>query len=117
MIEPNAYVYLKDGLSVAVKKMEEKGISSVFVVDPEERIKGIVTIDDAIKGRSQKKKIEDIMRHNIHIVHKEEYVNDLIPKAVESKFPLAVVDDEEKLVGLILRVHVLSGLISDEDEL
>lgn len=117
MIEPNTFVYLQDGLSVAVRKMEENGISSVFVVDPEERIKGIVTIDDAIKGRSQKKKIEDIMRDNIQIVHKSEYVSDLIPKAVDSKFPLAVVDDEDKLVGLILRVHVLSGLISEEDEL
>ncbi len=117
MIEPNSLVYLKDGLSVAVRKMEEKGLSSVFVVDREEHIKGIVTVDDAIKGRSQKKKIEDIMRNNIQIVHEQDYVHDIIPKAVESKFPLAVVDDEEKLVGLILRVHVLSGLISDEDEL
>src|SRR5699024_5320201 len=33
MIKPNALVSLKDGLNVAIKEMEENGISSVFVVD------------------------------------------------------------------------------------
>lgn len=117
MTKPSTLVHVDDGISVAVKKMEKTGISSVFVVDYNERIKGIVTIDDAIKARSQKKKLADIMRNNIYTVHKDEYVSDIIPKAVESRFPLAVMDDEEKLVGIILRVHVLSGLISEDEEL
>lgn len=117
MTKPSTLVHVDDGISVAVKKMEKTGISSVFVVDSNERIKGIVTIDDAIKARSQKKKLADIMRNNIYTVHKDEYVSDIIPKAVESRFPLAVMDDEEKLVGIILRVHVLSGLISEDEEL
>lgn len=52
------------------------------------------------------------MRDDISIVQKDEYVSDLIPKVLESKFPLAVVDDNDKLSGFILRVHVLSGLAS-----
>lgn len=56
MIKPNALVSLKDGLHVAVKEMKENGISSVFVVDRQRHIKGIVTIDDAVKGIKQKKR-------------------------------------------------------------
>src|SRR5699024_7098717 len=37
MIKPNALVSLKDGLNVAIKEMEENGISSVFVVDRSRR--------------------------------------------------------------------------------
>ncbi|HLR09609.1 MAG TPA: glycine betaine/L-proline ABC transporter ATP-binding protein [Bacillota bacterium] len=114
MIKPNALVSLKDGLNVAIKEMEENGISSVFVVDRSRRLQGIVTIDDAIKGIKEKKQLIDVLKQDITIVDRAEYVSDLIPKALESAFPLAVVDDDHKLLGLILRVHVLSGLVADD---
>lgn len=114
MIKPNALVSMKDGLNVARKEMEDNGISSVFVVDRSRHFKGIVTIDDAIKGIKEKMSLEDVLRHDVTIVQHDEYVNDLIPKALESSFPLAVVNNEDKLVGYILRVHVLSGLVSDD---
>ncbi|WP_096273677.1 quaternary amine ABC transporter ATP-binding protein [Paucisalibacillus globulus] len=116
MIKPNALVSLKDGLNVAIKEMEENGISSVFVVDRGRRVKGIVTIDDAIQAKKEQKSLSDILRDDYAVVEKEEYINDLIPKALESKYPLAVVNDEDKLIGFILRVHVLSGLVSDDIE-
>ncbi|MGP4106530.1 quaternary amine ABC transporter ATP-binding protein [Virgibacillus sp. L01] len=114
MIKPNALVSMKDGLNVARKEMEENGISSVFVVDRQRHLKGIVTIDDAISGIKEKKSLEDVLRDDVTVVPKDEYINDIIPKALESSFPLAVVNEEEKLVGYILRVHVLSGLVSDD---
>ncbi|WP_419893038.1 quaternary amine ABC transporter ATP-binding protein [Oceanobacillus kimchii] len=114
MTKPNALVSMKDGLNVAVREMKENGISSVFVVERGRHIKGIVTIDDAIKGIKEQKSLEDIVRTDITIVEEEEYINDLIPKALESMFPLAVVNEENKLIGYILRVHVLSGLTSDD---
>lgn len=114
MTKPNALVSSKDGLNVAIKEMRENGISSVFVVDLSRRLQGIVTIDDAIQGIKEKKSLGDIIRKDITIVNEEEYINDLIPKALESSFPLAVVNEDKKLVGYILRVHVLSGLTSDD---
>ncbi|WP_449354131.1 quaternary amine ABC transporter ATP-binding protein [Virgibacillus natechei] len=116
MIKPNAFVSIKDGLKVAVKEMEENGISSVFVVDRGRRLQGIITIDDAIKGIKEKQALEDVLLSDVTVVKKDEYVNELIPKVLESKFPLAVVNDEEKVVGFILRIHVLAGLVSDEIE-
>src|SRR5690625_1071765 len=113
MIKPNALVSLKDGLNVAIKEMKESGISSVFVVDRSRHIQGIVTIDDAVKGIKENKTLQEVLRKDITIVKHDEYVSDLIPKALESPFPLAVVNDDEKLIGFILRVHVLAGLTAD----
>lgn len=113
MIKPNALVSLKDGLNVAIKEMKANGISSVFVVDRQRHVKGIVTIDDAVKGLEKKKPLEEVMRHDITIVEEDEYVSDLIPKVLESKFPLAVVNKGKKLAGFILRVHVLAGLTAE----
>lgn len=114
MIKPNALVSMKDGLNVARKEMEENGISSVFVVDRSRHVKGIVTIDDAVKGLQEKRSLEDMIQTDISIVKHDEYVNNLIAKTLESSFPLAVVNEEEKLVGFILRVHVLSGLAAED---
>ncbi|HEX6593857.1 MAG TPA: glycine betaine/L-proline ABC transporter ATP-binding protein [Bacillota bacterium] len=115
MIKPNALVSTKDGLNVAIKEMEENGISSVFAVDRQRRVQGIVTIEDAIQGIKEKKSLADVLNQDYMIVDKDEYINDLIPKALETKFPLAVINEEEKLVGFILRVHVLSGLVDNND--
>lgn len=93
MIKPNALVSTKDGLQVAIKEMRSNNISSVFVVDRSRRVKGIVTIDDAIKGVKEKKSLLDLMRKDIVVVKHDEYVSELIPKVVESKFPLAVIND------------------------
>ncbi|SDK48668.1 quaternary amine ABC transporter ATP-binding protein [Sediminibacillus albus] len=114
MIKPNALVSLKDGLKVAIKEMEENGISSVFVVDRSRHLKGIVTIDEAITGIKEKKSLEDVLSTDVTTVSREEYVSDLIPKALESKYPLAVVNQDNKLEGFILRVHVLSGLVAED---
>lgn len=56
MIKPNALVSLKDGLNVAIKEMEDNGISSVYVVDRGRRVKGIITIDDAIQAKKRRKR-------------------------------------------------------------
>lgn len=115
MIKPNALVSLKDGLNVAIKEMKTNGISSVFVVDRQRSLRGIVTIDDAVKGLREKKTLEEVMRHDVSLVDEEIFVSDLIPKVLESKYPLAVVNEEKKLLGLILRVHVLASLTAENE--
>src|SRR5699024_2410199 len=94
----------------------ENNISSVFVVNRKREVKGLVTIDDAVKGIKEKKTLQDVLREDITIEKQDEYVSDLIPKTLESSFPLAVVDEEEKLIGFILRVHVLAGLVAEDPE-
>lgn len=54
------------------------------------------------------------MRQDYVTVKSDDYVHDLIPKAFESKYPLAVINDDHKLIGFILRVHVLSGLVPED---
>lgn len=116
MIKPNALVSLKDGLKVAVKEMEENGLSSVFVVDRQRHLQGIVTIDDAINGIKQKKTIQDVIKPDVSVADRSEYIQDLIPKALESRFPIAVVNDANRLEGIILRVHVLSSLAAEDTD-
>ncbi len=111
MFKPGALATKKHGLKVAIKEMETNAISSVFVVDEKRRLQGIITIDDAIEGIKNNKSILDILKHDYHTTDEETYVQELIPKAIETKYPIAVVNEDNKLVGIIVRVSVLSGLV------
>jgi len=111
MFKPGALATKKHGLKVAIKEMETNGISSVFVVDEKRRLQGIITIDDAIEGIKNNKSMLDILKHDYYTTDEETYVQELIPKAIETKYPIAVVNEDNKLVGIIVRVSVLSGLV------
>lgn len=111
MFKPAALISLKDGLNVAAKEMERNGISSVFVVDSERRLLGLVTIDDTVKAIKEHKTLIDILRHEYNTTGPETYIQDLLPIATESKYPIAVVDENNKFLGIIVRVSVLSALI------
>lgn len=116
MSEARMTVTTNDTTNEAVKKMRESSLSSIFVLDNEEKLAGIITIDDAVKAIKQERTVETILNKDIEKVNEDEYVNDIIAKSLQTKYPLAVVDNEQKLQGIILRVHVLSGLISDAEE-
>lgn len=111
MTRPNALVFLKDGPNVAVKEMKTNGVSSTFVVDKQQKLHGIVTIDDAIEAINQKKTLGEIIKKDYKTANAEDYVQDLISQAVESKYPLAIIEGE-KLVGIVPRIAVLSSLVA-----
>ncbi|MCL7749743.1 quaternary amine ABC transporter ATP-binding protein [Halalkalibacter alkaliphilus] len=111
MYKPSSIVSLKEGLKSAVNEMRSNGISSVFVVDSQRKLHGLVTIDDTVKAIKENKTLKDILIDRYHITDPDTYLQDLIPKATESKYPLAVVDENNKLLGLISRVSVLSALV------
>lgn len=116
MSQPFGLVSLKDGLHVAIQVMRENGISSAFVTDRKRYLHGIVTIDQAIEGLKQKKTLQDVINKEVKIVRPCDYVQDIIPFVLDSKYPLVVIDEDEQIVGIILRVHVLASLISDQAE-
>jgi len=113
MFKPGALVNLKHGLKVAIKEMESNSISSVYVVSDNRILQGIITIDEAIEAIKKKKKFQDVLRQDYFTADEETYVQDLISMAVETKYPIAVINEKKKLMGIIMRVSVLSGLIHD----
>lgn len=112
MMKPNALVSIKDGVRVAIKEMQLNAISSVFVVDDNMRIEGIVTIDDCVKAVKQgKSSLKDLLKHDYYKTKKDVYIEELLEIGTKSKYPIVVVDDDNKLLGIIVRTSILSGLL------
>lgn len=110
MKKPDVITTWKDGPRVAIRKMEEAGLSSIFVVDKEKKLKGILTIDDAIQAFKDEKWVEEMLIKDYHTTTPDTPLNDLLGVAAETKYPIAVVE-EDKLQGIIVRVSILSGLV------
>lgn len=115
MKKPDIITTWKDGPRVAIHKMEENGLSSIFVVDKEKKIKGILTIDEAIKAVKENKWIEDVLQHDFYKTLPDTPLSELLGMATETKFPIAVVQDD-KLLGIIVRVSILSGLVLGKEQ-
>lgn len=115
MKKPDLISIWKDGPLMAVHKMEEAGISSIFVVDKDKNLKGLLTIDDAIKAAKNNKWVEDVLQQDFHITSPNTPLSELIGIAADTKYPIAVVEDK-KLLGIIVRVSILSGLVLGKEE-
>ncbi len=111
MFKPSALVTPRDGPKVAVKEMQKNGISSLFVVNHERILQGLVTIDDTINAIKENQSLTDILIHDYHTTGPETYIKDLIPNAGSTKYPIAVINENNKLLGIIVRVSVLSSLV------
>lgn len=112
MMKPNALVSIKDGVRVAIKEMQLNAISSVFVIDDNMKIEGIVTIDDCVKAVKQgKSSLKSLLKHDYYKTKEDVYIEDLLEIGTKSKYPIVVVDDNDKLLGIIVRTSILSGLL------
>ncbi len=115
MQKPEVLTTYKDGLRVAVRKMEEVGASSIFVVDKEDNFKGLLTIDDAIHAYKNGTPLENVLIEDVDTTSLTTPLNQLIGIAVETKYPIVVLEDG-KLMGIISRVSILSGLVLGKDQ-
>ncbi|MDW2796216.1 glycine betaine/L-proline ABC transporter ATP-binding protein [Clostridium boliviensis] len=108
-------VYTKDGARVAVRKMKEANISSVFMVDKQKKIKGIIKIEDTLELiNSGKEDLGEIIDRDINEVSPDTLIEDLIPLFMNSKYPVVVTDEEQTIKGIIFKVSVLAGIMGEE---
>ena len=111
MLKPSAIVPVGGGAKLAIEEMRNHGISSVFVIGENKKLEGLVTIDDAMKANKENQSLKDIIKSDYHTTDPETYIEELIPIATEAKYPIAVLDNDERLIGYISRVSVLASLV------
>lgn len=114
MIKPEV-ITSKDGPKVAMRKMKETGLSSVFVVDPHRTLMGIVTADAILEQDNwEAKDLSSVLNTDVPTTSPDTPVNELFPIAAETKIPISVVDEHHKLLGIIPRVAILAAMSKKE---
>ncbi|ABI56086.1 quaternary amine ABC transporter ATP-binding protein [Alkalilimnicola ehrlichii MLHE-1] len=105
-----------DGPRTALHKMEEESYYSLFVTSRDFRVKGVVWADDC--GAAIKRGDKDLSRildTDFHKVREDTPLAELITLLAESRIPLAVVDERDKLLGTVVKSNVLSALAETQE--
>ena len=105
-----------DGPSVALKKMKTEEVSSLMAVDKKRQFYGVITSEAAVQAKQANESLRDILMTDVGQVGKETLVSDILPIIYDSPTPVAVVDDEGFLKGILIRGRVLEALADVDDE-
>lgn len=111
MVKPNTVNIDKDGPKLALRRMKEDQISSIFVVDSDNHFVGIVDADDANEMIDKNEKdLHTALKTDVPTTAPNTPIGDLFNAISKSPIPYAVVDDEKHLQGIILRSAVLDAM-------
>ncbi|MGI6549843.1 MAG: quaternary amine ABC transporter ATP-binding protein [Syntrophomonadales bacterium] len=117
MVKPRSVAYTKDGPRTALHLMEKHGMSSVFVTDRERRLLGYVVAEDALDAASRgEKSLDGILKKDMPVTSPDTYLNELLDTMASSRVPLAVVDEDNSLKGILVRGSVIAGIAGERRE-
>ncbi|MFB5762811.1 quaternary amine ABC transporter ATP-binding protein [Paenibacillus medicaginis] len=106
-------ITLDRGPRVALGLMRERGISNLFVIDRSKKLLGVITAEDTSIALKQDQNLNDILITDGPQVAPETVMNDLFEITSSAKVPLAVVDNNGRLQGVIVRGAVLGALAGE----
>jgi len=111
MITPSCIVRPQDNGRQALKVMNDNNVSSAYVVDGKMNFIGIIKVEDAIKANKRKTTIEEYIMKDVHTTKLDTLVSDIVPLFTDAGYPIAVLDENEKLKGIVSKVAVLSSMV------
>ena len=110
MITPSSIVRLGDGVEQAIREMRRNNLSSVVVIDDELHLSGMLRIEEALRARQSGLSLAQTRREQLATVSPDTLIADVIPAATRAELPIAVVDEETTLLGLVTKASILASL-------
>ncbi|MDR0841725.1 MAG: betaine/proline/choline family ABC transporter ATP-binding protein [Christensenellaceae bacterium] len=111
MLKPACIARTTDSVIHAIREMQANGVSSIYVLGSRLKLKGILTIDDAIRAHREGLTITDVLHSDVPTTHEDTLISDILPVAAETRVPIAVVDAEGSLRGIVTKASVLSSML------
>ncbi|WP_420812643.1 quaternary amine ABC transporter ATP-binding protein [Microbacterium hydrothermale] len=111
MERPRPRVDASAGPRTALRQMRDAYMSAVYVTDRDRKPLGIITDRDAMKlVRAGESSLLSRLKPVPQTVREDDVLMNLFVPSVESPLPLAVLDAEGRLAGVIPRVTLLAAL-------
>lgn len=101
--------YPREDIQAAIRTMERHGTSSVFVTDNQRKLMGVVTIDDAVSLQKKgERDLASVISDAVYTTTPETPISDLLATAIETRYPIALIDDEGRFHGAVSRAAIIS---------
>ncbi|KFF49177.1 glycine/betaine ABC transporter ATP-binding protein [Gammaproteobacteria bacterium MFB021] len=102
---------IEDGPRTVLRKMVESSLDSIYVIDRERKLLGVVDAeraDEAAKAGSDS--IRELIDDDYPCVGPDESLSRLYSMFTKRHCPIAVVDEEQRLLGVVVKGAVLEQL-------
>lgn len=116
MIRPEK-LHVDRGPRVALEIMRKQGYSSIFIVDRKQKLLGVLTAEQARIAIDQNVPITEVMIKDVPTVTENTLLTDLMDTVATTNIPLAVIDPEKRLKGVVIRGAVIGALAGNVDAL
>lgn len=111
MEAPRSVITATAGPRGALRTMRDLQTSAAFVVGNGRKLLGVVRDRDVLRAvKNGEKDLMSIARHDMLTVSPDQHLVDLFEPAAESSLPVAVIDEEGRLLGVVPRVTLLASL-------
>ena len=91
----------KEGPEVLIRKMRERNLTVLPVVDNGNILVGEVRLNDLLKLRKEQvKSIDSIVRHEVHSVLGDTILEDILPLMTKTNSPIWVVNEDREFEGV-----------------
>ncbi|MDC2816090.1 quaternary amine ABC transporter ATP-binding protein [Leuconostoc suionicum] len=108
----NIYV---DGPTVALRKMTAEEVSGLVAVNRHRQFEGYLSSEEAVRARREKLPLADVLTE-MPKIKPDTLIMDIMPIIYDAQTPVAVVDDDNRLKGVVIRGAVLKALADTEGE-
>lgn len=117
MQEPDAVVNDWQGPRAALHAMRSSDTDALLVLDRNKVLKGILTEDHAGKlARQKAESLRGLDLDEVMTTHPDSYIEELIPMAASTEHPIAVVNEDGRLLGEVHRGALLTGMSEEAAE-
>ncbi|MBS4214259.1 MULTISPECIES: quaternary amine ABC transporter ATP-binding protein [Neobacillus] len=117
VMKPAERIGIDRGPRVALEIMRKQGYSSIFVVGRNRKLLGAITAEEARQAIDQNQSIADVMTTDIPTVSGDTILAELMDVIATSSLPISVIDEENRLKGVVVRGAVIGALAGIKDSL
>jgi len=115
MIRPTTINIDKDGPRLALKRMRENEVSTVYVVNNQRELVGIIDARDVLElVRQDSRDLQSVINTAVPTTTEETPINEILDDISQTGIPFAVLNEQKQLRGIIIRGAVLGALAGNE---
>jgi len=109
MLTPSCLIRESADPANAIREMRVNDVSSAYVIGPKMEFVGVLTLSAALQARIDKQSsVSTVITRGVPTVEQDIRITDIIETASETPFPLAVLDEQGRLKGIVSRAAILA---------
>ncbi|QHM86649.1 Glycine betaine transport ATP-binding protein OpuAA [Bacillus velezensis] len=108
-------VRIDKGPRVALQLMKNLGISSIYAVDKQKQLLGVIHAADAKKAVESDLSLQDIVNTEFTTVHESTYLTEIFDVVSDANIPIAVTDDKDRMKGIVVKGALIGALSGNND--